>query len=201
MISIDELMMDLNEEAAEPNIATLRRSCLRFTKRVYSMVDQKMERLFSREFIVYPSHDGVIDISDSVQSIIEVYQGKVKDAPISEIVSPRVQWRQDKVRNTVLLDYMGCVTVEVRKYPEDEEGNLIILPFIYEAVLAFSKAQYILHKLSKKQQWRDTLSPYREYDKQAERAIAHARSEVFKMTKSDIREFIRVRKGGFNGIV
>lgn len=191
--------MDLNEELNEPNPEILRRRCIRHARVVYDRVDSN-GRLITPTYKVYSGHNGVINIPDEVKNVLEVFHGDVHDASMHTdfINVPRVQFRQDRIQNKLFINTDGLVTVKYTGYPVDEEDNLIVLDVIYEATLAFAKASEILHRQAKKAQWREVMRPYIEYEKRAERLIAAARAEIFRMTASDWREYNKLRKGGFN---
>lgn len=197
--SIDELMMDLNAIANLPNVETLRRPCIRYTRTVYNKVDPSGEKISMPDYLTLVPKNNKIEIPPGVRAVVDVYEGLIarNTMAMHEIPNPRVNFKRDRLGESILLSGFceGVVTVAITKYPTDEEGNLLIIEPMYEAVLAYAKAAFLKDNLSMKLQWRDTMTPYRIHDMEAERLIAACRAELHGMTRSDFRELNTMQRG------
>lgn len=197
--SIDELMMDLNAIANLPNVEVLRRPCIRYTRTVYNKVDPSGEKVCMPDYLKLIPKDGIINIPPGVRSIVDVYEGTIDRSYLGmhEIPNRRINFKRDRLGESIMLigKYAGTVTVATTKYPTDEEGNLLIIEPMYEATLAYSKASFLKDNLSMKLQWRDTMTPYRIHDMDAERLIAACRAELHTMSRSDFRELNTMQRG------
>jgi len=192
--TLEDLLIDVNEVIKRPDPESLRVALIRYVQECYRIIDPS-DRLSagSGYFHVKPVGNS-ITVPYGVRNIVEVYDGLVPLETVNKDVSmSRVQFRYDRVNNKIRLGQYNSdkLTVLATKIPTDEDGNLVIIDIIYNAVVEYCIRKYLLIELTHKKQERSTLNPYMEWKRESSRAMDSARARISEMTASDIRELLK----------
>lgn len=205
--SIDDLIVQVNRVALQPDSEVLREPCILNVVEVYKKVDYEDLAVVEGIFFV---KKGIVElpvtclkVQDVRQRIhgrdkedTEAYQiGMIGSTSRDRIVTPlsfRIEGSKIKFVNKE-LDY---VKVIYDSLPTDDRGEIIIEEFMFMACLHYCRFQEMLVKSSNTKQERSTLNPTMIHSQLADRAIDEARGFKNAGTAPDDRYVEMVHKIG-----
>ena len=155
--SVDELMYDVNRVALLPNIEELRSPCIKHIQTVYRKVG--VDKIKIPTVASYSVNNGTIVLPETVYKVNDVgingiglRETRTEDGTFG---SWSISFKQDGNKLRLSNNYNNQeVAVSYWSLPVDENNELLIDNRIYDAVVAYCRAQELMVKSSNTKQER-----------------------------------------------
>lgn len=192
-MTIDDLVVDVNDVVDFPDASSLYRPISRHIRTVYRKVG--VPEVFEKKFFTSKPKNGIIEIPREVYKIVDVgigFTGMIEtgDYRFHEEVSYTVS------RDIIKTNTSSEVTIVALVFPRDSEGSLIIDDNIYDALLNYCIGQILLSKSANVKQDYASLNPSIAYTQQAKRLIDEARAFYSEMRPGNVRELYNLQQNG-----
>lgn len=205
--SIDDLIVQVNRVALQPDSEVLREPCILNVVEVYKKVDY--EDLAVKEDIL-PVKNGIIQLPVTCLKVQDVRQrihgrdkeddesyqiGMIKSTSRDRLVT-QLSFREEAGKLKFVNKELDYVKIIYDSLPTDERGEIVIEEFMFMACVHYCRFQEMLVKSSNTKQERSTLNPTMIHSRLADQAIDEARAFKNAGTAPDDRYVEMVHKIG-----
>lgn len=205
--SIDDLILQVNRVALQPDSEVLRESCILGVVEVYKKVDY--EDLAVMDAIL-PVKNGIIQLPSTclkVQDVrqrihgrdskdVESYQVGMISSNSRDRTTTQLSFRIEGSKIKFVNKELDYVKVIYDSLPTDERGEIVIEEFMFMACVHYCRFLEMLVKGSNTKQERSTLNPAMIHGQLADRAIDEARAFKNAATAPDDRYVEMVHRIG-----